>query len=328
MTAAVPAGAQLPSRHGAIRSSFRAAMPEAPQRASDRRGWPKARTATAATLIDNSYKNRVCDMSPAPLQRSSETPDHGARAEEPVLVFESNLGGQHGRGVSLLAGKCHGAVDGKGWGHHGNAYGIPTLDSEMKPLTRGVLVNYIQNFLKYAAAHPPLQFRVTAFGYGNPNIGMGEIVEMFRRAPRNCLLPGRWLEMLGRLEVMRLLLLDVSGLVRETAAQERLDEYFTINAPLWAEKSVEIVSVGAAVSVVANDRFARRRNYRHRIISVNEGFYRNYLNQAREEMAVWYSTRLVTVLEPDQTSQGNTLRLLQAATRAGLEIDEIQIGGD
>jgi len=267
-------------------------------------------------------------MNPASLQRTSETHDHGARAEEPVLVFESNLGGQHGRGVSLLAEKCHGAVDGKGWGHHGNAYGIPTLDSEMVPLTRGVLVNYVQSFLKYATVHPQLRFRVTAFGYGNPNIGMGEIVEMFRQAPRNCLLPGRWMEMLGRLDVVRLLLLDASGSLRGAAAQERLDEYFAINAPLWAARSVEIVSVGTAVSVVANDEFARRRNYRHRIISVNEGYYRNYLNLAREEMAVWYSTRLVTVLEPDQTSQGNTLRLLQAATRAGLEIDEIQIGGD
>ncbi|MCG3201901.1 MAG: hypothetical protein NFCOHLIN_01773 [Gammaproteobacteria bacterium] len=288
--------------------------------------WPKARTATAATLVDNPDKNRVCDMNPASLQRSSEIPDHGARAEEPVLVFESNLGGQHVRGVSLLAEKCHGAVDGKGWGHHGNAYGIPTLDSEMMPLTRGVLTNYIQGFLKYAAAHPQLQFRVTAFGYGNPNIGMGEIVEMFRQAPRNCLLPGRWMATLGRLDVVRLLLLDASGSMRETAAQDRLDEYFAINAPLWSEKPVEIVSVGAAVSVVANDRYARRRNHRHRIISVREDFYRNYLNQAREEMAVWYSTRMVTVLEPDQTSQGNMLRLLQAATRAGLEMDEIQIG--
>ncbi len=266
-------------------------------------------------------------MNTASPQRSPETPDHGARAEEPVLVFESNLGGQHGRGVSLLAEKCHGAVDGKGWGHHGNTYGIPTLDSEMIPLTRGVLVNYVQNFLKYAAAHPQRPFRVTAFGYGNPNIGMGEIVEMFRQAPRNCLLPGRWLEMLGRLDAVRLLLLDAGGAIRESAAQDRLDEYFAINAPLWAETSVEIVSVGAAVSVVANDRFARRRNYRHRIISVNEGFYRNYLSLAREEMAVWYSTRLVTVLEPDQTSQGNTLRLLQAATRAGLEMDDVQVGG-
>jgi hypothetical protein len=36
----------------------------------------------------------------------------------------------------------------------------------------------------------------------------------------------------------------------------------------------------------------------------------------------------VTILEPDQTSQGNTLRLLQAASRAGLEMDEIQIDRD
>ena len=267
-------------------------------------------------------------MNQASLKKPSEIPENSTRTDEPVLVFESNLGGQHGRGVSLLAEKCHGAVDGKGWGHHGNTYGIPTLDSEMMPLTRGVLTNYIQAFIKYASSQPHLPFRVTAFGYGNPNIATAEIVEMFREAPSNCLLPGRWMEMLGRLDTVRLLLLDVSGSMRDEEAQAGLDSYFAINAPLWADKSVEIVSVGTAISVVANDKYARSRDYRHRIISVNENFYKNYLNQAREEMAVWYCTRVVTILEPDQTSQGNTLRLLQAASRAGLEMDEIQIDRD
>ncbi len=267
-------------------------------------------------------------MNQASLKKPSDMPESSPRAEEPVLVFESNLAGQYGRGVSLLAEKCHGAVDGKGWGHHGNTYGIPTLDSEMMPLTRGVLTNYIQSFLTYASSQPHLPFRVTAFGYGNPNITTAEIVEMFRGAPPNCQLPGRWMEILGRLDTVRLLLLDVSGSMRDAEIQVRLDHYFAINAPLWAGKTVEIVSVGTAVSVVANDKYARSRRYRHRIISVNEGFYKNYLTQAREEMAVWYCTRVLTIPEPDQTSQGNTLRLLQAASRAGLEMDEIQIDKD
>jgi hypothetical protein len=246
--------------------------------------------------------------------------------EEPVLVFESNLAGQHGKGASFLAEKCHGAADGKGWGQHGNSYAIPTADKDLMPLPQGVVGNYVQSFLKHAEANPGMRFRLTTLGFGNPNISQGELVRMFASAPANCLLPGRWLELLGRLDTVRIIVLDAAGALRGTGAQQRLDDYFAINAPLWTNRVVEIVSTGPANSVVANDQYARQRGFRHRIIGVNETFYRNYLNQAREELAVWYATRLLNLAEPDQTSQGSTLRILQSAIRAGLEIEDVTLG--
>lgn len=265
-------------------------------------------------------------MTQAPLRKPDPAVETPVAAEEPVLVFESNLAGQHGKGASFLAEKCHGAVDGKGWGQHGNSYAIPTADKELMPLSQGVLSNYVQSFIKHAEANPAMRFRVTTLGFGNPNLSQRDLVRMFARAPSNCLLPGRWLELLGKLDTVRIIVLDAAGALRNAAPQQRLDDYFAINAPLWTNKVVEIVSTGPANSVVANDQYARHRGYRHRIISVNENFYRNYLNQAREELAVWYATRLLNLAEPDQTSQGSTLRLLQAAIRAGLEIEDVTLG--
>jgi hypothetical protein len=148
---------------------------------------------------------------------------------------------------------------------------------------------------------------------------------MFKDAPKNCLLPGRWLELLGKLDTVRILVLDGAGALRYPAVQKQFDEYFALNAPLWSTQRIDIVSVGSPVSVVANDQYTRSRKYRHRIVSVNEQFYKNYLNQAREEMAVWYAARMVTISDPDQTAQSSQVRMLQAAMRAGLEIDEISV---
>lgn len=265
-------------------------------------------------------------MTQASAVKTSTGSEFATRGEEPVLVFESNLAGRHGRGVSLLAERCHGAQAGKGFGYCGNSFAIPTSNSDLVPLTRDIVANYIRGFLTHAASHPQQQFRVMALGFGNPHLKAAEIAAMFRDAPANCLLPGRWLELLGQLDTARVIVLDSSAALAGAAAQKRLDEYFAISAPLWSTRHIEIVSVGSANSVVANDQYARSRRYRHRIVSVNESFYRNYLNQAREEMAVWYATRLVSLSEPEQTQQGNQVRIVQAAMRAGLEIEDILLG--
>ncbi|MFO1435375.1 MAG: hypothetical protein U1F34_03025 [Gammaproteobacteria bacterium] len=263
-------------------------------------------------------------MTQASLRATAAADSHAA--EEPVLVFESNLAGQHGKGTSFLAEKCHGAVAGKGWGLQGSSYAIPVFDKDLMPVSATILSNYVQSFLKHAESTPQQRFRVTALGFGNPNISQAELVKMFARAPSNCMLPGRWLELLSKLDSVRLIILDAAGALSSEKVQQKLDDYFSINAPLWTSKAVEIVSAGSPQSTMANDQYARARKYRHRIVNVNESFYRNYLNQAREDMAVWYSTRILNIAEPDQTSQGSTLRILQSAIRAGLEIEDITLG--
>ena len=265
-------------------------------------------------------------MTQASLRNPAAPVEQQVSADEPVLVFESNLAGKHGKGTSFLAEKCHGAAAGKGWGLQGGSYAIPVFDKDLMPVSATILSNYVQSFLKHAAGTQQQRYRVTALGFGNPNVSQAELVKMFARAPANCLLPGRWLELLGKLDSVRIIVLDTAAALRSEKVQQRLDDYFAINAPLWTNKVVEIVSAGSPQSVMANDQYARARNYRHRIVNVNEVFYRNYLNQAREDAAVWYATRILNIAEPDQTSQGSTLRILQSAIRAGLEIEDITLG--
>ena len=246
-------------------------------------------------------------------------------ASEPVFVFESNVAGKHERGSALLAAKCYGAMDGKGSGHVSNSYAIPTANGESEPLTKDVIANYVRGFLTYAESHPALQFRVTAIANENPYLRSADVAALFKSAPKNCLLPGRWLECLGRLKTARIILLDTSALLRRPAALRCMDEYFATYAPLWKAEGIEIVSIGPAASIVANDQYARRCKYQHRIIGVNEAIHKSYVAQVREDTAVWYATRLVSVTTPDQTSQAHQLRVIWAAQRAGLEIDDVLI---
>ena len=49
-----------------------------------------------------------------------------------IFVFGSNLAGRHGKGAALHAKKFYGAEYGVGVGPTGNAYAIPTKDSDLK----------------------------------------------------------------------------------------------------------------------------------------------------------------------------------------------------
>ncbi|MGQ0657371.1 MAG: A1S_2505 family phage non-structural protein [Chromatiales bacterium] len=246
-------------------------------------------------------------------------------AAEPVWVFESNLAGTHERGPALLALKAFGASAGKGSGQVGNSYAIPTHSGEMAPLTREIVANYVREFLKYAAAHPNMQFRVTAMGGGNSQLSQGDIAGMFKSAPGNCLLPGRWLELLGRLNVARVIVLDRATLLGGAEGQRCLDDYLALNSALWAAERIEIVSIGPAKSVVANDQYARRRGHGHRIISANEQYYAGDVALARDEIAVWYATRLLTLTASQQTAPPHLFRVIQAAVRAGLPVEELLV---
>ena len=51
-----------------------------------------------------------------------------------VFVFGSNLAGRHGAGAAREAKLKHGAVYGRGYGHYGNSFAIPTKDGQLKTL--------------------------------------------------------------------------------------------------------------------------------------------------------------------------------------------------
>ena len=112
-----------------------------------------------------------------------------------IFVFGSNQGGRHGKGAALTARQSYGAVYGVGYGRTGNAYAIPTKGVDLRPLRLQDIELYVCGFLRYARAHPELEFQVTRVGCGLAGYKDSDIAPLFRGAPENCEMPEGWREM-------------------------------------------------------------------------------------------------------------------------------------
>ena len=109
-----------------------------------------------------------------------------------VFVFGSNEAGRHGAGAARVAYEKHGARWGKGFGHYGDSFAIPTKDMSIMTLDLTVIRKYVEAFLQYASAHKDLTFKVTRIGCGLAGYTDQEIAPMFWEAPSNCLFDDMW----------------------------------------------------------------------------------------------------------------------------------------
>jgi len=114
-----------------------------------------------------------------------------------VFVFGSNLEGRHGKGAALFAVQNHGAIYGRGRGHHGNSYAIPTKSTPWKSLLLSDIEKYVSEFLAYAADHSELTFTVTAIGTGLAGFTHEQIAPLFKRRTSNCIMPLEWENLYG-----------------------------------------------------------------------------------------------------------------------------------
>lgn len=108
---------------------------------------------------------------------------------EPVFVFGSNLAGRHGKGAALWARQHRGAVYGRGEGHHGNSYAIPTKDEQLRTLHLDEIARHVRTFVAYANTHTDLQFELTPIGCGLAGYSPADIAPLFAGAPANVILP-------------------------------------------------------------------------------------------------------------------------------------------
>jgi hypothetical protein len=114
-----------------------------------------------------------------------------------VFVFGSNAAGIHGAGAAKTAHKTHGARYGKGYGHYGDSFAIPTKDEHIETLPLVDIQHYVLGFLAYAKHHRKLTFRVTRIGCGLAGYKDSDIAPMFKGAPKNCQFDEAWRPFLG-----------------------------------------------------------------------------------------------------------------------------------
>ena len=109
-----------------------------------------------------------------------------------IMVFGSNEAGIHGAGAAKFAMRHFGAEYGKGIGHVGRSYAIPTKDKRIRTLSIGMIAGYVNDFIKYAKQHPELTFQVTQIGCGLAGYEASEIAPLFKDAPSNCYFDMKW----------------------------------------------------------------------------------------------------------------------------------------
>lgn len=114
-----------------------------------------------------------------------------------VFVFGSNLAGIHGAGAAKFAYKKLGARWGKGHGHYGDSYALPTKDSHIKTLSLDQIAMFVGAFIVFAINHPNLTFKVTRVGCGLAGIDDDVMAAMFLKAPDNCTFDLAWKSYLG-----------------------------------------------------------------------------------------------------------------------------------
>ncbi|MBK8959312.1 MAG: hypothetical protein IPM80_12975 [Proteobacteria bacterium] len=252
----------------------------------------------------------------------------GIPAAEPVHVFGTDQAGRHDLPGAAFAARAHGAAIGVANGPSGNAYAIPFRGVECQLLPLKMLGVYIKELIEYAAARKDQTFQIMRFACGTNAYDDAQLAVLFATAPGNCLLPGVWQRCLDRKMPARLLLFDPTARLREPEWRERVKRYLALNQPLWNVPSVELVSFGAARSVVANDALARSLGLKHRIMGANEDYYGRDGTLAAEAKAVWYATHFLSLCDFDQTAQPNQIRITGTAVSGGLHIDQLNVNAD
>ncbi len=260
------------------------------------------------------------------LDRTLELEKTASRQTEAVWVFESNLAGTHTSGVASIAAEYHGAVDGKPSGHQGNSFAIPIADHDNNPLARDDVARIVKSFLTYAKKNQDLQFRILPFREKEREAGAKKTAELFRNAPRNCHIPGYWLSLLGKLDCERVLVLDSNVEFIDDGRDKALDNYFAANEGLWGgPEHIEIVSVAPPRSLVANDAYAKKRRYKHRIVKVNSEFYGDALARVREYISLAYVTRIGCLIDPTRTTASHQLSIISVAASMGIPVEDMPI---
>jgi hypothetical protein len=98
-----------------------------------------------------------------------------------ILVFGSNLAGRHGAGAAKVARDDFGAKYGVGYGITGNAYAIPTKDTDFSVLPIDTISGYVERFAYFVTEgyRPDHSFWMTRVGCGLAGYEDKDIAPLF-----------------------------------------------------------------------------------------------------------------------------------------------------
>ena len=109
-----------------------------------------------------------------------------------IFVFGSNLSGIHAGGAAKIAEEKFGAMEGVSEGMMGDCYAFPTLDREMKKLSKECLKASVIDLFAICRALPEKEFLLTKVGCGIAGFNESYMIDLFKDSPPNLIKPENW----------------------------------------------------------------------------------------------------------------------------------------
>lgn len=257
---------------------------------------------------------------------ASQAPTQAAptvQTVEPTYVFGADMSGDFSQHSAAAASKYYRADTGVGVGPSGGAYAIPYRDADGALMSFGAIAPHVQAFVNHARAHPEESFLVARFGCEPGAHSDADMAKHFAHLPPNCLLPGLWARANDPKFAVRLLIFDPFARFKDEYWQQKLKRFLALNAAACNGARVEIVSVGLARSIVANDVCARKLGLKHRVFGANEAAFGEHAPAVAELKAMWYATHFLSLCDFKQTVQPQQFRFTTDAIRAGLVLEQL-----
>lgn len=239
------------------------------------------------------------------------------RPDNWIFVFGSNEAGRHGKGAALMAKELYGAQGGVGEGFAGRSYALPTKDQNLRTREIEEVRGSVATFLEIAEQRPHLKFQVTRLGCGLAGFTDEQIAPMFEDAPRNVLLPRRWLKVLGKgPDEFRVVVSGSVELSDFDLVAERLDLLLgQVSDPVTI-----VTGTQPGVEQLAETYAGKRHLGLVRFIEVDQAFKDRSYQVANETMA-WFSDAVALFWDGQEFKYQH---LLDVAKREELPVRETQ----
>lgn len=149
--------------------------------------------ATKSFVSDTNFTTYLLDGTCEVVRTYRGTPDNvTSLLPNEILVFGSNLNGNHAGGLARVCAKQFGAEEGIGEGATGQSYAFPTLDEAMGQVSQEALQVSAQRLIDFANQNRQKIILLTKVGCGIAGFDEDEIKEHFREAPANIIKPKEW----------------------------------------------------------------------------------------------------------------------------------------
>lgn len=117
-----------------------------------------------------------------------------------ILVFESNLAGNHNSVDAMRAVRYYGAIRGRASGIQGRCYALPTSDWEGTPLKFRHLKDFFYGFFQCAEENPELIFHFENFNHSKLGLNLQQVKELFTDTPVNIRIPNAYVPLFFKIK--------------------------------------------------------------------------------------------------------------------------------